>query len=297
MSHAKTGQDHVMPGKTVLKTDWVKIGTSGATVDGREISPKAIQEMAENYDPEEYTAVINYEHYSWAGNFGSVLELKTTKNKKGEMCLCAVLAPNKEMMRLNADGQKLFTSMEIIPNFAGTGKAYLAGLALTDTPASRGTTQLNFSHRVDKEHLLSNPEEFNLNLTEDEPVPGWFTKFLSSFKPAAPAAQNPTEDDDMTPEQLATLTASIDASIDTKFAALKTELAKAPSGDGEDPAPVVKPTEAAVFSAEQATKLQESLTGLTEKFTALETKFDALSKKPTGEDAPPAGGDVTDRIY
>jgi hypothetical protein len=287
-----------MPGKTALKTDFVKIGTSGKTVDGRDIPDNAITEMAANYDPNEYTAVINYEHYSWAGNFGSVLELKAEKNKKGEMCLFAVLAPNQHMLALNAEGQKVFTSMEVIPNFSDTGQSYLGGLALTDSPASRGTTQLNFSHRVDKEHLLSNPEEFNLNLQEDEEqtLVGMFKQFLSTFKPAAPAASNPQEDDDMTQEQIDALTASINAGIDAKFTALEIKLTAVTSGDGEDPAPGEQSPGAAVFSQEDATKLQESVANLNTAFTDLTEKFEALEQKPAGSNTPNVTGDEQEQV-
>lgn len=287
-----------MPGKTALKTDFVKIGTSGKTVDGRDISPGAIVDMAASYDPDEYTALINYEHYNWAGNFGSVLELKAEENKNGEMCLMAVLAPNKHMLALNADGQKVFTSMEIIPNFADTGKAYLSGLALTDQPASRGTTQLNFSHRVNKDHLLSNPEEFNLNLQEDDEqtLVGMFKQFLSTFKPAAPAASNPQEDENMTPEQIEALTASINASIDTKFAALENTFKAQNSGDGEDPAPGEQSPGAEVFSQEDATKLQQSISDLTTSFGELKEKFEKLEQSPAGSNTPNVTGDNEQRV-
>ncbi len=48
-------------------------------------------------------------------------------------------------MELVKKGQKLFTSMEVSPKFAGYGKAYLVGLAATDNPASLGTEMLTFS--------------------------------------------------------------------------------------------------------------------------------------------------------
>ncbi len=48
-------------------------------------------------------------------------------------------------MELVKKGQKLFTSMEVSPKFADTGKAYLVGLAATDDPASLGTEMLTFS--------------------------------------------------------------------------------------------------------------------------------------------------------
>ncbi|PNB14442.1 GPO family capsid scaffolding protein, partial [Pseudomonas sp. DP16D-E2] len=45
--------------------------------------------------------------------------------------------------------QKLFTSIEIQPEFADTGKPYLRGLAITDDPASLGTQPLHFSRRAE----------------------------------------------------------------------------------------------------------------------------------------------------
>ncbi|GHL58540.1 hypothetical protein ECZU31_18150 [Escherichia coli] len=44
---------------------------------------------------------------------------------------------------MNKAAQKVYTSMEIQPNFANTGKCYLVGLAVTDDPASLGTEYRN----------------------------------------------------------------------------------------------------------------------------------------------------------
>jgi len=286
-----------MAGKTALRTGWVKVCTSGNTIDGRNISSQDIEDMAAAYRPEEYTAVINYEHYNWAGNFGTVLELKAEKNKAGEMCLFAILEPNKHLMDLNAEGQKVFTSIELQPNFADTGKAYLSGLALTDSPASRGTTQLNFSHRVNKEHVLSDPLEFNLNLpTEIEQVPGWFTNFISKFQPASFGANTPTEDEDMTKEQQAEMLASIEATFDKKFTAIKAELSKEPDGDGEAGGSEGGSSESVAFSQEQATKLQGEVTALSEQVTALTATIDKLSNTAGGEETPLKGG-AGKRLY
>jgi len=132
-----------------LTTDWIKVATSGPTIDGREIPEQDVQDMADSYDPEEYTAVIwssdPLGHSKWYGNFGTAAELKAEKDKKGRLCLFAKLRPNKRLLELNSQGQKLFTSIELWPNFAGTGKAYMTGLAITDEPASLGTQQLHFS--------------------------------------------------------------------------------------------------------------------------------------------------------
>lgn len=50
-------------------------------------------------------------------------------------------------------GQKVYTSMEIRPNFANSGKCYLVGLAVTDDPASLGTEYLGFCGRASQNPL------------------------------------------------------------------------------------------------------------------------------------------------
>lgn len=41
--------------------------------------------------------------------------------------------------------QKIYTSIEVNPNFADTGEAYMTGLGVTDSPASLGTDVLTFA--------------------------------------------------------------------------------------------------------------------------------------------------------
>lgn len=138
-------------GNQVTQTEWRIIGVSGETVDGREISAKELKEMAEQYDPEIYGARINLEHFKFvfpgfAGGYGDVLELKAEPWKKDETktALLARLSVMPNLQALWDAGEKIYTSMEINPKFSDTGKAYLMGLAITDTPASLGTTA-NFS--------------------------------------------------------------------------------------------------------------------------------------------------------
>ncbi len=64
---------------------------------------------------------------------------------KGKLGLYAVINPTDELVTMTGNMQKLFTSMEIRPEFADTGEAYLIGLAVTDDPASLGTEMLQFS--------------------------------------------------------------------------------------------------------------------------------------------------------
>lgn len=132
---------------TYKKTDWRVIGVSGETADGRTILAKELQEMAEQYDPEIYGARINLEHMNFlfpdfAGGYGDVVELKAVPWAKDETktALLAKLNITDSLQKLWDSGQKIYTSMEITPRFADTNKAYLTGLAITDTPASLGTT-------------------------------------------------------------------------------------------------------------------------------------------------------------
>lgn len=132
---------------TYKKTDWRVIGVSGETADGRTISAKELREMAEQYDPEIYGARINLEHMNFlfpdfAGGYGDVIELKAEPWAKDETktALLAKLNITDSLQKLWDSGQKIYTSMEITPRFADTKKAYLTGLAITDTPASLGTT-------------------------------------------------------------------------------------------------------------------------------------------------------------
>jgi hypothetical protein len=41
--------------------------------------------------------------------------------------------------------EKIYSSIELHPQFALNGKAYVVGLAMTDTPASLGTERLKFA--------------------------------------------------------------------------------------------------------------------------------------------------------
>ncbi|REC90890.1 GPO family capsid scaffolding protein [Pantoea ananatis] len=132
-----------------------RIGVEGATTDGRTIERRWLEQMAANYDPAVYTAVINMEHIkgytpdSAFRRFGVVDALDTEEISdgllKGRMGLYAVINPTDELVTMTGNMQKLFTSMEIRPEFADTGEAYLIGLAVTDDPASLGTEMLQFS--------------------------------------------------------------------------------------------------------------------------------------------------------
>lgn len=128
---------------------WFCIGKSGATVDGRTIESADLIAAAAAYDPELYGARINLEHYrpyspknDYSG-LGDVLELKA-ETTDGVTRLYARIDPTEKMLGYIKDREKVYTSMEIMKPFGDTGKAYLVGLAMTDSPASMGTTMLKF---------------------------------------------------------------------------------------------------------------------------------------------------------
>lgn len=137
-----------------LVSFWKRVATSGPTVDGREILPQELRDIAETYAPSKYTAVIWAEHERWSGSHGTVFAVRLVEEaddlEPGQIALEAQLKPNQKLLWLNDQGEKLFSSIEIWPNFAGTGKAYLTGLAVTDEPASLGTQELYFSQRTNK---------------------------------------------------------------------------------------------------------------------------------------------------
>ena len=139
------------------------VATEGATVDGRNISAVHLEQMAKNYDPKKYGARIWLEHMrglyadSSFAALGDVTSLRTDKNAEGKTVLLAQLAPTPELVKINQSGQKVFTSVEIDPNSAGSGEAYLVGLGVTDSPASVGTSRLKFAAAQQRErtHIFS----------------------------------------------------------------------------------------------------------------------------------------------
>ncbi|KQD33590.1 GPO family capsid scaffolding protein [Acinetobacter baumannii] len=137
-----------------FKSKWFRVAVAGDTSDGREISSEWIIQMAQTYNMNTYGARINVEHIrsyfpdSSFGAYGDVIALKTEKvdiNGEQKDALFAQIQPNDNLIALNQKNQKIYTSIEVDPNFAKTGQAYLVGLAVTDSPASLGTEMLQFA--------------------------------------------------------------------------------------------------------------------------------------------------------
>lgn len=133
------------------KSKKFRVATEGATVDGRTIERAWIQQMADTYDPDKYRARVNLEHIKGTlpdgpfRNYGFVDAVEAAENSEGKLELFATITPTDDLVKMTAAMQKVFTSIEVAPNFAKTGKAYLQGLAVTDDPASLGTEMLEFT--------------------------------------------------------------------------------------------------------------------------------------------------------
>ncbi|HCE2582298.1 TPA: GPO family capsid scaffolding protein [Vibrio parahaemolyticus] len=270
-------------------SDWKIIATEGPTVDGRKITREWLTQMAENYSLEEYPALIWPEHrrfYGFGENWGKVVKLKA-EEKDGKMRLFAKLEPNDYMLEANRKKQKLFTSIEPNPDYKGEGRCYLMGLAATDSPASTGTSLLQFSRKDGETTRLecSHLEEINLEecFTRSERFFSMCNQFFSSGEDKPENPSEP-EDTDVTEEQL-------QAALQKQFSAFKGELKTELKNElkqefsqqtPETPEPEQTPEGATVeqFSA----AVNSAIAPLMEKVSGIETKFNALSKEVPGQE-------------
>lgn len=162
---------------------WFRVATEGATTDGRAISRAWIEQMAKNFNREKYGARVWLEHMRgmFADGpfkaFGDVTAVRAEENADGKLELFAEIDPTQDLVKMTKDRQKIYTSIEVDPEFSDTGEAYLVGLAVTDSPASLGTEMLQFSSKAatnplnDRkqrpENLFSAAIEAELDFTEE----------------------------------------------------------------------------------------------------------------------------------
>ncbi|GAB3380690.1 GPO family capsid scaffolding protein [Spongiibacter taiwanensis] len=147
-----------------MKSKFFRVAVEGQTTDGRAITREQIVDMGSTYNTEKYGARIWLEHLRGLfaeGPFpalGDVVEVKAEEIKEGElkgkMALYAAIDPTKELIAINEKRQKIYTSIELDPDFAGSGQAYMYGLGITDSPASLGTEALKFSAEKPAEEKL-----------------------------------------------------------------------------------------------------------------------------------------------
>ncbi|MBA5760843.1 GPO family capsid scaffolding protein [Vibrio sp. 404] len=259
---------------------------AGTTVDGRVIEQKIIDEIAESYNPETYTARINEEHYDWSYKFGSVSSLEKREDK-----LFAVIKPNSMLLRAVEQGQLLHTSCEYIEQFSDTGKAYLTGLALTDKPASLGTTQIHLSSKDDgKVQVQSNftikSEQFSKQDSEDDA--SLFQKFKNWLSGETPTEQfsQQEEEDEMSKEteELLKQNAEQNKELSSQLGKLIEHLSSQAKPDAEP-----DKEEPEVIENKEVTELKGQVEELSSKMTELTTTLSQITddggRKLAGQDS------------
>lgn len=167
------------------KSKFFRVAVEGKTFgDGRTIERKWLEDIAATYNPQTYMARMNCEHLRGFSpekpffSYGNVTAVKAEEididiagKTERRLALFAQIEPNAELQRITGAGQKIFTSIEVNPNFAGTGKAYLAGIAATDSPASLGTEVLAFAAKANN-NLYGQAEETGTIEIEADPAGG-----------------------------------------------------------------------------------------------------------------------------
>lgn len=226
-----------------LISEFKRVAVAGKTADGREIKEQWLKDIAETFDRKLYGARVWPEHLRGimpGSDFkaqGDVIAVKTqTDNINGEnrLCLYAQIAPLPELVEMNRRREKIYSSIEVTPNFAGSGKAYLSGLAVTDSPASLGTEELTFSaNRLNTQ--ISDPIEVDffsfdeVDANDDgqnEPSESRFSQVLEKIKSTISAGFRKASPTAAQLETIADLFASATDEIGKQFAELDAKEAK-----------------------------------------------------------------------
>jgi hypothetical protein len=293
-----------------LVSYWKRVATSGPTVDGREILPQELRDIAETYAPSKYTAVIWCEHERWSGSHGTVFAVRLVEEaddlEPGQIALEAQLKPNQKLLWLNDQGEKLFSSIEIWPNFAGTGKAYLTGLAVTDQPASLGTQELYFSQRTNKATYYAASVELGA-LNEEKPqgelaklatmITSLFKRFAIEQPAATDTTDTPTESkppmDEATATALKALLAQLLVVAAGIQAVIEPAAEEAPEPDQAPIDDVQSAVDDIVTTAEQEREFSRqgnSNKAVLKSLAELQKQFNTLVNTPKGRDLPRTTG-------
>lgn len=178
------------------KSKIFRVAVEGATTDGRTIQRSDIQQMADSFSQDTYGARVWMEHIrgytpdSPFRAYGDVTAVTAEEiqdgDLKGKMALYAQIDPTDDLIAMVKARQKIYTSIEIQPNFPATKGSYLVGLAVTDSPASLGTEMLAFSANAQQnplavrkqspENLFTAAVETSLEFEEQEDKPGLFSR-------------------------------------------------------------------------------------------------------------------------
>ena len=278
----------------MFQSEPICILQAGTTVDGRVIEQKIIDEIAESYNPEVYTARINEEHFNWSYKYGSVLSVEKRDDK-----LFAILKPNSMLLRAVEQGQLLHTSCEFVEKFSDTKKAYLTGLALTDNPASLGTTQIHLSSQESakvyaRSNFTINAEQFSADDRLDEAsLLKKFQRWLNREKADEQLSQQ-QEPDEMSKKTEELLEQSIEQNkeLNSQLGQLVTQLS-AQSKQTETP----KEGDVDQEESKKVTELKSQVTELSSQVEKLSDQLETLSKLTDEHDRKPAGSNGEEDAY
>ena len=272
-----------------MPSKFFRVATEGASTDGREIQRSWIEQMAKNFNRATYAARVWLEHYRGTvpgGPFdalGDVIAVEARTVEDGKLALFAQIEPLPTLVEMNKKKQKLYTSIEVHPEFADSGEAYLSGLAVTDSPASLGTEMLAFAagasanplaaRKTDKAALFSEAVPLELEFEDAAPagesgalaaVVAMFSKTLEKITGTQPPAD---------PKPVQHSAGVVDANVQ---------------------AALTQATTVMKAFAEQQAKDSTALGELDAKFNKLQGSYDELvlklSNTPGGDTRPPATG-------
>lgn len=272
----------------MAKSKFFRVAVEGATTDGRNIERSWIEDMGQLYNPDTYGARVNLEHFRGIfpdGPFKAYGDVVSAKSQeitegalKGKLALLVQVDPTADLIKLSKAKQKVYPSIEVSPNFADTGRAYLVGLAITDSPASLGTEMMSFAAQHPSANPLASRKQDPSNL----------------FTAATEGVEIELEDDPS------------DTAATTLFAAVKEKLAKLAGKGKTHDGQLAEVSEAlqgvvetlSTVVADQAaasTKSAEQMTTFAARMAALETAsakhagdFAALRSELSGTpDTPP----------
>ena len=281
----------------MAKSKFFRVATEGATTDGRQVERLWIQQMAKNFNREKYGARVWLEHYRGTvpgGPFdalGDVLAVESRTVENGKLALFAQIEPLPALVEMNKKGQKLYTSIEVHPQFSDTGEAYFTGLAVTDSPASLGTEILKFSAGAAANPFAARKSDKATLFTAAEPV-------TLEFEDGAPAGEGGALQAivAMFKSTLEKLSAPAPAPTAPVVTAAPTTPAAQNHSAGLDPAlaaVMLASTQTVQALADQATQTQTALSKLQGQVDNLVQK---LSEQPGSTQRPHAtGGDGIER--
>jgi hypothetical protein len=143
----------------MAKSKFFRAFVEGQTIsDGRKITGEMIDQIVATFNVDTYSPRINIEHIAGYSpeppfnGYGDVVAVRAQLDDividgkpEKRKALYAQVEGNKQLVKLAADGQKPYPSVELTDSYAGTAKVGLVGLAFTDKPASIATQKLQFS--------------------------------------------------------------------------------------------------------------------------------------------------------